>query len=70
MKATLSITGDFVREIEIRRLEALADTYHLEFRSRLATAKSPLELKRNFDLLLSRDELLQFKDLVAQALGE
>lgn len=70
MKATLSITGDFVREIEIRRLEALQKTYHLEFSSRLATAKSPLELKRNFDLLLSRDELLQFKDLIAQVLGE
>ena len=70
MNAILSTTGDFVREVEIRRLEAPPGTYHLEFSSRVATAKSPFELKRNFDLLLSRDELLQFKDLIAQALGE
>jgi len=70
MNDILSITGDFVREVDIRRLEALPGTYHLEFSSRLATAKKPLELKKNFDLLLSHDELLHFKDLITHALGE
>lgn len=70
MKAILSTTGDFVREFEIRRLESPPGTYHLEFSSRLATAKRPLELKSNFDLLLSHDELLRFKDLIDQGLGE
>jgi hypothetical protein len=36
----------------------------------LATAKNPLELKKNLVLLLSHDELLQFMDLIDQALGE
>jgi hypothetical protein len=62
--------SDFVREAEIRRLQAPPGTYHLEFSNRLATAKNPLELKKNLVLLLSHDELLQFMDLIDQALGE
>ena len=70
MTVILSRTGDFVREVEIRPIAAMAKTYHLEFSSRLATARNPLESKKNFDLQLTRDELLAFSQMVLQALGE
>jgi len=70
MKRTLSTTGDFVREVEIRPVTAIVNTYHLEFCSRLATASNPLDSMKNFDLQLTRDELLAFGQMVYQALGE
>ena len=70
MKRTLSTTGDFVREVEIRPVTAIANTFHLEFSSQLATARNPLEQMKNFDLQLTRDELLAFSQMVLQALGE
>jgi hypothetical protein len=70
MKKTLSTTGDFVREVEIRPVAAMAKTYHLEFSSRLATARYPLESMKNFDLQLTREELLAFGQMVNQVLGE
>jgi len=70
MKRTLSTTGDYVREVEIRPVTAMVNTYHLEFCSRLATARNPLEPMKNFDLQLTRDELLAFGQMVYQALGE
>ena len=70
MKRTLSTVGDFVREVEISPVAAMVKTYHLEFSSRLATAKNPLEPMKNFDLQLTRDELLAFSQMVLKELGE
>jgi hypothetical protein len=70
MKKTLSTIGDFVREVEIRPVAAMSATYHLEFSSRLASARNPLESMKNFDLQLTREELRAFSQMVLQALGD
>ncbi len=69
MSVILSSTGDFVREVAINPIVGLDQTYQLEFSSRLATAKNSLEMKRNFDLILSGDELLILKNLIEQTLA-
>ena len=69
MTVILSSTGDFVREVAINPIAGLDQTYQLAFSSRLATAKNPLELKRNFDLILSGDELLLLKNLIDRTLA-
>lgn len=56
MKTTLSNIGGYHRDVEIRPIAALEQTFHLEFSSRLNTSKNPLESKKNFDLLLSRPD--------------
>lgn len=68
MKATILKTGDFVREAEITRINALEDCYHLEFSSILQTAKDPKSVQRNFDLILKRKELQALSDLLNAAL--
>jgi hypothetical protein len=68
MKATILKTGDFVREAEINRIEALEDCYHLEFSSILQTAKDPKSVQRNFGLILKRKELQALSDLLNAAL--
>jgi len=69
MSVILSSTGDFVREVAIKPIAGLDQTYQLAFCSRLSTSKNPLELKRNFDLILSGDELLILKNLIDQTLA-
>jgi hypothetical protein len=69
MPVILSKTDDFVREVAINPITRLDQTYQLAFSSRLLTAKNPLEVKRNFDLILSGDELLILKNLIDQTLA-
>lgn len=68
MTTILSSTGNFVREVALKPIAALDHTYQLEFSSRLATAKNPLESKKNFDLMLTRDELMVLKNLIEQTI--
>lgn len=68
MKATILKTGDFVREAEITRIEALEDSYHLAFSSFLLTAKEPRHAQKNFGLILSREELQALSGLLNAAL--
>ena len=70
MKATITQTGDFVREVDITRVSALADSYHLAFSSYLLTAKEPQSVQRNFGLILNRDEVQVLQDLLSAALAE
>ena len=70
MKATITQTGDFVREAELTRVTALETGYHLAFSSYLSTAKDPQSVQRNFGLILNRDELQVLRDLLNQALAE
>ncbi len=70
MTALLTNTGDFIREVEITPVRAIADTFHMEFRSRLLTAKNPLANQRNFSLSLDRDGLLELKALIERSLEE
>jgi hypothetical protein len=68
MKATILKTGDFIREAEITRIDALEDCNHLEFSSILQTAKNPQSVQKNFGLTLKRDELQALSDLLGAAL--
>jgi hypothetical protein len=68
MKATILKTGDFIREAEINRIEALEDCYHLEFTSILQTAKDPQSVQKNFGLILTRGELTALSGLISAAL--
>jgi hypothetical protein len=68
MKATILKTGDFVRETEITRIEAIEDSYHLAFSSILLKAKEPRHVQKNFGLILKRDELLALSGLLSAAL--
>lgn len=69
MTVILSSSGDFVREVALKSIAALDQTYQLEFSSRLATAKNPLESKKNFDLILSADDLRVLKRLIDDVLS-
>ncbi len=68
MKATILKTGDFIREAEITRIDALEYCYHLEFSSILQTAKDPESVQKNFSLILKRAELQALSDLLSAAL--
>jgi len=69
MKTIFSSTGDFVREVAINPISSLEKTYQLAFSSRLASSKNPLEFKKNFDLILTGDELTILKNLIDEALA-
>lgn len=64
MKAIISDTKDFIREVEIVKVAALVDTFHLKFTSQLLSAKNPDEKHTNFDMLIKLDELSVFKNLI------
>jgi hypothetical protein len=68
MKATILKTGDFIREAQITRIDALEDCYQLEFSSILQTAKDPQSVQKNFGLILKRDELQALSNLLNAAL--
>ena len=70
MKATITQTGDFVREVDLTQVSTLADKYHLAFSSYLLTAKEPQSVQRNFGLILTRDEVQVLRDLLSAALAE
>jgi hypothetical protein len=69
MTALLTHTGDFVREAQITPVAAIANTFQIEFRSRLLTAKNPKETQRNFSMSLDRDGLLALKRLIDESLN-
>lgn len=69
MTSIITNTGDYIREVEINPVSAMPNTFHMEFRSRLITAKNPNESQRNFSLTFERDGLLELKALVERALA-
>ena len=68
MKATITTAGDFIREVEIDRVDAMEGTYHLEFSSLLLNAKDPTSVQKNFGLVLKGDELRALGNLISEAL--
>lgn len=70
MTATITNTGGYLREVEIAPVRSLANTFHMEFRSRLLSAKNPKEYQRNFALTFEREGLLELKALIERALSE
>jgi hypothetical protein len=69
MTALLTFTGDFIREAEITPVHAIADTFQIEFKSRLLTAKNPKASQKNFAMSLDRDGLLELKALIERSLA-
>lgn len=69
MKATITNTDSYIRDVEIKPLPALPDTFHMEFRSRLLSAKNPHESQVNFAITFERDGLLELKALIDRTLG-
>jgi hypothetical protein len=70
MKATITKSGDFIREVEINRIQALEGSYHLEFSSLLLNAKDPTAVQKNFGLILKRDDLRILGNLINEALQD
>jgi len=68
MKATITNTGGYIREVEVKQVPALPDTYHMEFSSRLLSAKNPEESQRNFAITFEREGLLELKALIDRRL--
>lgn len=63
-------TGTFIREVDVMKLAESPDLFHMQFVSRLSTARNPEERQRNFDLILERDGLFRLRELIDAALRE
>ena len=68
MTALVTNTGSFIREVAIKPVQALPDTFQIEFSSRLLTAKNPAESRKNFALVLDREGLLELKATIERSL--
>jgi hypothetical protein len=64
MKAVLTQTGDFLREVAIEPISDPQGTYHLQFSSRLLSAKDPQAVQRNFSAILTLAELGVLRELL------
>ena len=69
MKTTITRAGDFIRDVEVSRIEALEQTFHLEFTSMLLSAKDPTSVQKNFGVILKRDELKTLRDVIDRGLA-
>ena len=70
MKTTITKAGDFIREVEVNRVEALEQTFHMEFTSMLLSAKDPSSVQKNFGVILKRDELTTLRGVIDRALAD
>jgi hypothetical protein len=70
LKTTISKAGDFAREVEVSRIEALDHTFHMEFTSMLLSAKVPSSIQKNFGVILKQDELIILRDVIDRALAD
>ena len=68
MKAVITDSTHFNREVEVEPIAAQPGSYRLQFSSQLRSARNPDEWKRNFDLILERSELLRLKALLEDVL--
>lgn len=68
MKATISQTGVFFREVVIEPIAALPEHYSLQVFSLLLSAKDPTAAQRNFDAIVDRRDLAALRDLITSAL--
>ena len=68
MKAVITESTHFNREVEVTPIAAQPGSYRLQFSSQLRSARNPDEWNRNFDLILQRSELLRLKTLLEAVL--
>jgi hypothetical protein len=68
MKIQISQNNVFCRQVSIEPIEALQGQFCLQFDSLLRSAKDPQALKRNFQAIVSRDDVLALRDVLDSAL--
>ena len=68
MKIQISQNDVFCRQVSIEPIEALQGQFCLQFDSLLRSAKDPQALKRNFQAIVSRDDVLALRDVLDSAL--
>lgn len=69
MQTTITAIGDFVRTVQVDKLEGQTDAWHVQFFSQLRTAKDPEARQRNFDLTLQSGQLFALRDALSRALS-
>ena len=69
MKLQMSSNGVFSRHVSLEPIEALKGQYSLQFDSSLSSATDPQAIKRNFQAILSREDVLALRDLLTEVLG-
>lgn len=68
MKAIVSSSPSFQREISLTPIPSVPGSFHLEVSSRLFSAKDPNAKQRNFSVILEREGLQQLKRLIDRSL--
>jgi hypothetical protein len=68
MKTVIAVAGEFVREVGNAPIAALPESFHVQFKSQLRSAKNPDDWQSNFSLILKRGELREWKELIDQVL--
>ena len=68
MKIQISQNDVFCRQVSIEPIEALQGQFCLQFDSLLRSAKDPQALKRNFQAIVSHDDVLALRDVLDSAL--
>lgn len=64
MKAIITESTYFIREVEVEPIAAQRGSYRMQFSSQLRSARNPDAWQRNFDLILQKSELLRLKALL------
>ena len=68
MKAVITESTHFNREVEMAPIAAQPGSYRVQFSSQLRSARDPDQWLRNFDLILTKGELLRLKALLEAVL--
>lgn len=68
MRAVITESTHFIREVEVAPIAAQPGSFRLQFSSQLRSSRNPEAWQRNFDLILQRHELHRLKELLEAAL--
>ena len=63
MKAVITESTHFNREVEVEPIAAQPGSYRLQFSSQLRSARNPDQWQRNFDLILQEERVAQAQDI-------
>lgn len=64
MKLQMSSNGVFSRHVSLEPIEALKGQYSLQFDSSLSSAKDPQAIKRNFQAILQREDVVALRNML------
>jgi hypothetical protein len=66
---TITLTESFHRTASITKVKAVPNTYHMEIRTALASAKNPSATVREFDMIVDRAGLKRLRTEINDAIG-